>query len=101
MTDDKQPAWVASLKLKLEQTIEGFNKAGLAEWVELFKNPRRLIMINLASGISRGVGIAIGFTLVSALIVVFLSYLARLNLPIIGEFIANVVRIVDLELRGL
>lgn len=101
MASDERPPWATALMLKLEETIEGLNKAGLAEWVELFRRPRRLLLLNFLSGIFRGFGIAVGFTLVGAAFLVFLGYLARLNLPYISEFIADIVRVVRLELRGL
>lgn len=101
MADEQRPPWATALMLKMEETIEGMNKAGLAEWVELFRRPRRLLFLNFLSGIARGFGIAVGFTVIGALFLVLLGYLARLNIPIIGEFIADIVRIVRLELRGL
>lgn len=101
MVDGGRPPWVNTLIEKLEQTIEGMDKAGIAEWVELFRKPYRLLYLNFLAGVARGFGIAVGFTVIGAVFLIILGHLARLNLPIIGEFIADIARIVQLELRGL
>lgn len=90
---------VENLIEKLQRTVEALDKAGVAEWVELFRNPRRLLLLNFAAGVSRGLGAAVGFSLMGAVLLLLLGRLARLNLPVIGEFIADVARIVQLELR--
>lgn len=91
---------VEKLVEKLEQTVEAVEKAGIAEWVELFRNPRRLLYLNFLAGVARGLGVAVGFSLMGAILVLLLGRLARLNLPIIGEFVADVARIVQLELKS-
>jgi len=96
-----RPEWVTVMIEKMERTIEALDKAGVAEWVELFRHPRRLLVINFFSGVARGFGIAVGFTVVSALFLMILGRIARLNLPLVSEFVANIVRLVQLELRGL
>ena len=73
-------------------------KSRIYEYTELQLNPRRLIWVNLMGGAARGVGIAIGFTIFTAIIVYILQYLGALNLPIIGDFIADIVRIVQRQL---
>ena len=59
-----------------------------------FQNPKRLLYLNLA-GISRGFGIAVGFTAVGAVFLYLLGKAASLNLPVIGHFIAEIARIVE------
>lgn len=46
-------------------------------------------------GISKGVGIAIGFTLLGAVIIYFLQKLVMLNLPVIGAFVRDIMNIVE------
>ena len=96
--DYEGPRWARRLVEKLEEAIAGLEKAGIAEWVELYRNPRRLLYLNFLAGAARGFGIAVGFTLIGALLALFLGHLARLNLPVIGEFIADLARIVQVEL---
>lgn len=101
VASETRPAWVSVLLEKLEKTIEALDKAGVAEWIELFRRPRRLLVINFFSGLARGFGIAVGFTVVGAIFLVLLGRIAQLNLPIISEFVTDIVRLVQLELRGL
>ncbi|WP_425453967.1 DUF5665 domain-containing protein [Paenibacillus flagellatus] len=88
------------LNERLKKIADQMEKTQIADYVMLLNRPRRLIFINLYSGIARGVGIAIGFTVFAALIVYFLRMLGALNLPIIGDFIADIVKIVQVQLDG-
>jgi len=81
---------------RLSQNMEKFN---LAEYMEMLNNPRRYIMINFVGGLSRGLGIAIGFTILGAIVLMVLQRLMVLNLPIIGDFIAHIVVIVQDHLK--
>ncbi len=84
---------------KLTQAMEATN---LAEYVEMVRSPWRMAWINFIAGLARGVGIAIGFTLLAAVVVYLLRQLAILNLPLIGNFIAEIVKIVQDHLaRGI
>ncbi len=77
---------------KLSQDMERFN---LAEYLELLNNPRRFIWINFVGGLFRGLGIALGASILGALVLFMLQRLVVLNLPLIGDFIAELVRIVQ------
>lgn len=82
---------------KLTRAMEAVN---LAEYVELVRSPWRMAWINFVAGLARGVGIAIGFTILAAIVLYLLKQLAILNLPIIGRFIAELVQIVQFHLDG-
>ncbi len=71
----------------------------LAEYVELLNKPWRLFYINFLSGVARGMGIAVGFTLLSAVVLIVLQRLVVLNLPGVSSFIAEIVRLVQLQLK--
>lgn len=93
--------WKRRMEKRLTQLGKQLETANIAEYVRLLNSPRRLILINMLSGIARGVGIAIGVTIFSATIVYFLQQLGALNLPIIGNFIAELVKIVQIQLDGM
>ncbi len=84
---------------KIEELSVNIEKMKLAEYVEMLKNPRRLFFINFFAGIARGFGMAVGFTLLGAVILYVLQRLVVLNLPLIGDFIAELVRIVSEQLE--
>lgn len=73
-------------------------KMKLAEYVNLLERPWRLMYINFLAGLARGVGTAVGFTLLAALVVYILRWLVMLHLPGISGFIAEIVRMVRLRL---
>ena len=58
-------------------------------------NKKELLFNNLLAGIARGVGIGIGVTIITAILVVLLQKIVALNIPVIGEFIADIVDIVE------
>ncbi|WP_436836453.1 DUF5665 domain-containing protein [Paenibacillus tritici] len=74
-------------------------KARISEYTELLHSPFRLIWLNILSGAARGLGIALGFTFFAATIIYVLQVLGALNLPIIGDYIADIVRIVQHQLE--
>lgn len=87
-----------SLENRLTQLAFNMEKMKLAEYVELLENPRRLLYVNFISGIARGLGIAVGFAILGALIIYILQRLLVLNVPLIGGFIAEIIRFVQLRL---
>ncbi|HLS88776.1 MAG TPA: DUF5665 domain-containing protein [Sphingobacteriaceae bacterium] len=84
-----------SLARRLEDLVWHLERMHLAEYVALFQNPRRLLWLNFLSGVARGLGIAVGFAVLSAVLLIILQRLMMLNLPVIGDFIAQVVRVVQ------
>lgn len=89
-----------NLEKKLDQLSIYMEKMKLAEYVNLLHNPKRLIWVNFIAGIARGFGIAVGFTLLGAIAIIILQRLVGLNLPLVGDFIAELVRYVQ-ESKGL
>jgi len=73
---------------ELSDRIEKFN---LAEYLALFEHPGRLFWFNLLAGIGRGVGAALGFSLITGLIIYLLQRLIMLNLPVISDFLVNLI----------
>ncbi|WP_027363849.1 DUF5665 domain-containing protein [Desulfotruncus alcoholivorax] len=87
-----------SLEDRIRELSLNMEKMKLAEYVNLLQNPLRLIYVNFISGIARGLGIAVGFAILGAIMVIILQKLVSLNLPLIGGFIAELVKIVQMQL---
>ncbi|KAI7259102.1 hypothetical protein KC345_g10392 [Hortaea werneckii] len=81
------------------QLAQQMEKSRISEYTELLHSPFRLIWLNIFSGVARGLGIALGFTFFAATIIYVLQVLGALNLPIIGDYIADIVRIVQHQLE--
>lgn len=80
-------------------TAEQLQRSRIGDYVDLMQSPLRMIVLNLFSGIARGVGVAIGFTILGALVVYLLQRLVILNIPIIGGIVSEVVKLVKLNVR--
>lgn len=85
---------------RLDELVAAMEKASVAEFIELYRRPWRLLSLNFAAGVFRGFGIAVGFTAVGAVFLYALGRLATLNLPYIGNWVAEIVRIVQTELKS-
>lgn len=88
-----------SIGEKLDETMLMLEQANIAGYVELLNNRKRLFRSSLLSGIARGVGIGIGFLVFTTVLIYILQALGALNLPIIGDFIAEIVKIVQAQLN--
>lgn len=77
---------------ELNRNLEDDNIRKLSE---LVGNNKKLFLKNFVSGIFRGFGISIGLTILSAVIIYFLQKIIRLNIPIISEYIMDIVEIVE------
>ncbi|NIK75849.1 hypothetical protein FHS15_000949 [Paenibacillus castaneae] len=91
---------LSKLDKRLQSIAADMERTQIADYVNLLNKPRTLIWKNLLAGTARGVGIAIGFTFFAATILYVLQILGALNLPIIGDYIADIVRIVQIQLEG-
>lgn len=93
--DEEQRDEMGCLAKKIEELNRNMNKMNVAEYIELMRSPLYMLYINFLAGLARGLGIAIGATLLGGVFLFFLFRLADLNLPLIGEFIARLVSIVS------
>lgn len=81
--------------MKKDNILESIEKKNLEELLYVLGNKKEIAKRNFIAGIFRGVGIGIGVTIVSAIIVYFLQRLVKLNLPGIGRYINDIVEIVE------
>lgn len=83
------------LNKNLQKLNNSLEKSNIIELMELLGNKKKMFVRNFIAGISKGIGIGIGFTLLSAIIVIVLQKIVTLNLPVIGDYIADIVDIVE------
>lgn len=91
LPEEKMKFW----ETRMTQLLHHLEVMRVAEYVELLQRPHRLILLNFLAGLSRGLGIALGATLLVALMLHFLQQLLILNIPGIGNFVAEIIRIVE------
>lgn len=79
----------------IERLLRFLEKKNIEELVYLLGTKKEIAKRNFIAGIFRGIGLGIGVTIISAIIIYFLQRLMRLNLPGIGKFINDIVEIVE------
>lgn len=89
----------ARLSAQFDRWLGAMERLRLAEYVAYAENRKRLFLSHFLGGVARGVGMAVGFTILGAALVLFLQDLAARNLPVIGDFIARIVSVVQNRLE--
>ena len=84
---------------QIDRWLSAMERLRLADYVRYVDDRKRLFWTSFFSGVARGVGMAVGFTILGALLVWILQDLAKRNLPLIGELLANIVSIVQKRLQ--
>ena len=72
--------------------------SNISEIATILGNRKKLLLTNLIAGISRGVGIGIGVTIITAILLGILQKIVQMNIPIIGEYVSDIVDIVEKSL---
>ena len=83
---------------RLEHVAQRMEQIHLERYLRYVHNWRRRLLMDFLGGIVRGVGFSVGFTVLGALLLYILRNIALTNLPVIGEFLAELVRIVEQKL---
>ena len=91
--------WTAWMANKLDEHIMTLEKMHLPDYIRFLEDRRRFYRMHLVGGIVRGLGTAIGFTVLGAVLVWLLQDLAQRNLPVIGDFLADIVSVVQRRLE--
>lgn len=76
----------------LSQRVEHLH---LDAYLRYARNWKRRLAFDFLSGIARGIGFSIGFSILGALLLYLLRNIALSNLPVIGRFLAELVHIVE------
>lgn len=84
---------------RMEEHLHALEQLRLAEYLRYVQDTRRLMRTQFVSGLFRGMGMAVGFTILGAALVMLLQALAQRNLPVIGDFLAQLVAIVQSRLE--
>jgi hypothetical protein len=91
----RRKANIRLLTDKVDKLALNMEKSKIKDYVYYLEKPRKLFFPNFLAGLARGFGASVGFTLLTALLLYILQKVVRWNLPIIGEFISDIVKIVE------
>ena len=84
---------------RMDGYMERLERLRLPEYIRYLENRRRFMLMQFLGGLARGLGMAVGFTILGAALVLILQSLAQRNLPVIGDFLADIVQIVQRRLE--
>ena len=83
---------------RLERLAAALERLRIEEYVAYLNRPRRVLWHNLLTGACRGLGYALGFSVLGALLAVLLRAMVADNIPLIGGFLAEVIRAIEARL---
>lgn len=83
------------LQKQIKELSDRLESMRIAEYINLLQKPLRIIYLNFLGGVARGLGIVVGATIIFAILIDILSRLIVLNLPVIGDLIVEIMRIVE------
>lgn len=78
----------------LERLMLTIERSRIRDYMMLTDSKRRLFAINFVAGLGKGFGQAIGFSMLAA--IVFYLLASWVDLPIIGEYIAKIINVVEI-----
>jgi len=83
---------------RLEHIASRLELMHLDAYLRYMHNWKRRLLMDFFSGVVRGIGFSVGFSILGALLIYLLRNIALANLPVIGRFLAELVRIVETNL---
>ena len=87
------------LNKNIERLIEMMQKAQLHDIAMFLGSKKRMFFSNFFAGIFRGIGFSIGFTIITAIVIIVLQKIVLLNIPVIGDYINDVIAILEASQR--
>ena len=79
----------------IRRIAESMERSHFYDYVSFVSDERRMLRRAFLAGLMRGLGMAVGFSLLGALAVYLLNIIAMSNIPYIAEFIRRIVEIAN------
>lgn len=83
---------------RLKRQVDRLEGMNMEQYMLYITDTRRYLWRNFTAGIARGLGGAVGFTILGAIVAAVLSRLTLENVPLIGGFLAEIVDAVQQNL---
>ncbi len=80
---------------RMEHIVVRMEQIQLDAYLRYVHNWKRRLFSEFLNGVMRGIGFSVGFTVLGALVIAVLRRIALANLPVIGRFLAELVRLVE------
>lgn len=79
----------------LEKLANRLESMQIARYLEVLEKPRKLIVTNFIAGIARGLGFAIGTTIIFAIVIEVLRRIILWNIPLLSNYLVDVIRMIE------
>lgn len=73
----------------IDKLIYVLERINLTDYIEYINNFNRIVYTNFVIGIARGLGYAIGFSVLGAIVIYILAETGTVNIPVINEYLAK------------
>jgi hypothetical protein len=80
---------------QMERLTRHLEALRIADYIELLEKPWKLITTNFIAGIARGLGFAIGTTIIFALVVEGLRRIITIHIPIINDYLVEIFKLME------
>ena len=91
--------WSDLTAKKADELLLALERLRLGEYIRFLDDRRGLMLHHFLAGVMRGLGMAVGFTILGAVLVLVLQRLAQRNLPLISDFLAQLLAILQRQME--
>lgn len=88
-------AYVSDVEKQLNNIDKKITNLHHSDYIYVKNNLKSMLWYNFLIGLARGLGMAVGFTLLGALAIYVLQKLVLLNLPGISQVISDIIKFVQ------
>jgi len=85
--------------LEHPELFKKFDFWGISDFIAFLRSPTKIFFLNLLAGIGRGLGFAIGFTILTAIIILLMK--RAVSVPVIGEYISKVLDFIESQRQSI
>lgn len=93
MEDKNCHPLIEQLNHKMGNLVHHMERLRIDEYLTMWSKPARFMFLNFLAGIMRGLGMALGMTVIFALLLIVMSKM--INIPVIGFYVAEIIKIVE------
>lgn len=86
---------ISSTNKSLKKLNNLLEKNNINDLIYILGNKKEIFKRNFLAGIFRGIGIGIGVTIITAILIYILQRIVKLNIPVIGEYIIDLLNIIE------
>lgn len=87
------------LEKKIDKLLKIFSRKEFVDFLEIMIDTKKIFWRSFIMGIAKGIGAAIGFSVLGAIIIYLLKCLVTLNIPIIGQLLSDIIKATEESMK--